>query len=187
MTMLGWDCSPGDRGNASEIDELKAMGCKKVHMPDCNSVQAINTGLDRLIGIAKENDIVVTTKLGNFHTSMTHGMRYLETLQKKGVRFISVDDDIDTTKKHGFMTSLRILLEWHRFNRAGAIKKGQDKHARIRGTKGGRPEKLNAEQKNALIKEYNTPHLTIQGICKKFGIERRTLNRIIKRWKASIA
>jgi len=100
----------------------------------------------------------------------------MSELEKLKIGFQSLQESIDTTTPGGKLVfhifgalaefDRNLISEW---TRAGL------EAARARGRKGGRPKKLDAEQREIAINLYNRKEHGVEEICRTLGISKPTL------------
>ena len=107
--------------------------------------------------------------------SYTHLLQIGLTLQRQGVAFRSLTEQMDTTMPHGaFLFSLfGALTQYERALTQERITAGLAA-ARRRGKHGGRPRAISAEQLEAILAALQGGASKV-AICRTFGVKRSTL------------
>ncbi len=102
-------------------------------------------------------------------------------LQKRGVAFRSLTEQMDTTTPHGeFLFSVfGALAQYERALTRERILAGLEA-AKKRGTTGGRPKAITDETLNAIVEALNAG-ASKAAICRTFGVKRSTLYDALKR------
>ena len=160
-----------------QIDALKEAGCDVIYTDHVSGSTLERPEFQRLLEQIKEGDLLVVWKLDRFSRSLRHCVDLLEQFQKKGVGFLSLTDNINTTKVMGrFMAQiLAIFAELERDLIRERTQKGLEA-ARSRGITGGRPQKLSFEDQKLLLHTYeNRKDIPVQHICNRYGISKATL------------
>ena len=119
--------------------------------------------------------VSIVWKLDRLGRSLPHLLQIVLTLQRQGVAFRSLTEQMDTTTPHGaFLFSLfGALAQYERALTQERITAGLAA-AKRRGKHGGRPRAISAEQLEAIL-------AALQGgaskaaICRTFGVKRSTL------------
>src|SRR6266702_405964 len=114
--------------------------------------------------------------------SLTHLIELLKGLQERGIEFISLTEQIDTTTPGGKLIFhlMGALAEFERDLIRERTNAGLTA-ARARGRIGGRPRKLKTNGKVALARRmFADQSHSIPEICSALGISRATLYRYVK-------
>jgi DNA invertase Pin-like site-specific DNA recombinase len=123
----------------------------------------------------------VVWRLDRLGRSLKHLIEVVTALEKRGIGFKSLTENIDTTTSGG-------KLIFHIFGALAEFERNLIRErtnagllaARARGRKGGRPKVLN-EKRAAMAQElYRNKQNSINDICKTLGISRATLYRYVK-------
>jgi DNA invertase Pin-like site-specific DNA recombinase len=123
----------------------------------------------------------VVWRLDRLGRSLKHLIEVVTDLEKRGIGFKSLTENIDTTTSGG-------KLIFHIFGALAEFERNLIRErtnagllaARARGRKGGRPKALN-EKRAAMAQElYHNKQNSINDICKTLGISRATLYRYVK-------
>ena len=135
--------STSDQSHDLQIDALTKSGCEKIYTETASGAKTSRPELDALLGFIREGDTLVVWKLDRLGRSMSHLLQVVESLELKGVGFICLEQNINTTTPTG-------KLIFHIFGALAEFEKGliQERTkagleaARSRGRMGGRPSKL---------------------------------------------
>lgn len=133
---------------STQEEKLHAFGCEKVFH---EKLSGASTGkrkqLEAALEYCREGDALVVTKLDRLARSMFDLQRILETLQRKKVDFIVLDQKIDTSTPTGKLTFnlLGAIAEFEREIINERVREGVEK-ARKNGVKFGPKFKLSQEQ-----------------------------------------
>src|SRR5205085_9695210 len=128
--------------------------------------------LQKCLAYLNPGDTLVVWKLDRFGRSMVDLVNTIMDLNKQGITFISLTENIDTTTAVGkmFLQFLAMLAEFERNLISERTKAGLDA-ARARGKKGGTPKVLPTSSKVALARRlYKDQTTPIKQICKDLGI-----------------
>ena len=163
----------------TQNEKLTAFGCEKVFQEKRSGAtrdkrEAVNAALE----FCREGDVLVITKLDRLARSMSDLQDISKTLDRKGVGFIVLDQNIDTTTPAGRLTFhlLGAVAEFERDLIAERRNEGIEK-AKQRGVKFGRREKLSDSQVQELRTAYGVGE-TRQELMKRFGISKSTFYRL---------
>jgi len=93
--------SKQEQHEALQIDALKAAGCEKWFVDKMTGSKAERKGLDEALAYVRPGDTFVVWKLDRAGRSLTHLIELLKGLQERGIEFISLTEQIDTTTPGG--------------------------------------------------------------------------------------
>jgi DNA invertase Pin-like site-specific DNA recombinase len=174
--------SKQEQQEALQIDALKEAGCEKWFIDKITGSKAERKGLDEALAYLRPGDTFVVWKLDRAGRSLTHLIALLKGLKERGIEFISLTEQIDTTTPGGKLIFhlMGALAEFERDLIRERTNAGLAA-ARARGRVGGRPRKLKTNGKVALARSlFADKSHSIEEICTTLGISRATLYRYVK-------
>ncbi len=132
-------------------------------------------GLQQALDYVHPGDCLVVWKLDRLGRSLSHLLSIVTTLQAQGMAFRSLTEQMDTTTPPGaFLLSVfGALAQYERALTQERIRAGLEA-ARRRGTRGGRPKAISAEQLEAILAALH-PGASKASLCRTFGVKRTTL------------
>jgi len=127
----------------------------------------------------REGDTIVVYKLDRISRSTKHLIELVEEFELRGVNFVSINDQIDTTTPMGkfFFRMMASIAELERDIISDRTKAGLEA-ARARGRVGGRPSKKKEKIETA-FKMYDSKDFSIEQILEATGLSRTTLYRYL--------
>lgn len=167
----------------TQLDKLQAAGCKKIfHEKQSGKSADDRVELQRaleFLELGGEGWTLVVTKLDRLARSMNDLTTITSKLQKNGVGFIVIDQQIDTTTSSGrlLFNILGSLAEFERDLINARCDEGR-KAAKAKGVQFGRKAKLGDEQVEAVKADVKAGVLSMEAIGEKHGISRKTVYRI---------
>ena len=172
----------GTTRGASNRCASHEAGCEKWFIDKITGSKAERKGLDEALAYVRPGDTFVVWKLDRAGRSLTHLIELLKGLKERGIEFISLTEQIDTTTPGGKLIFhlMGALAEFERDlirerTNAGLVA------ARARGRVGGRPRKLRTNGKVALARRmFADQSHSIPEICAALAISRATLYRYVK-------
>lgn len=140
--------------------------------------------LDQLAHTPTAGDTLTVWRLDRLGRSLKHLIEMISQLQERGIGFLSVQENIDTTTSGGKLIFhvFGALAEFERDLIRERTQAGLQA-ARARGRRGGRPRAaaLNDPKKAAIAQSlYDDPDNSIADICATLRISRSTLYRAIQ-------
>ena len=149
MTLIGYArVSTADQDPALQLDALREAGVKRTFEDrGVSGVKTERPGLREVLSFLREGDTLVVWRLDRLGRSMTHLLETVGTLEKDGIGFRSLTENIDTTTPTG-------RLVFHIFGALGQFERDLIRErtnaglraAAARGRKGGRPKAVTGEK-----------------------------------------
>ncbi len=181
--------SKQEQNEALQKDTLKEAGCEKYFSDKITGSKFERKGLEELLAFVRSGDTIVVWKLDRLGRSLKDLIETLNLLKDRGVDFISLTENIDTTTAGGKLIFhlMGALAEFERDligerTNAGLVA------ARARGRVGGRPRRWATNGKVALAQRlFADPHHSIPEICLTLGISRSTLYRYVREVKPPVS
>ncbi|PSQ93679.1 MAG: DNA invertase [Bacteroidetes bacterium QH_2_63_10] len=136
--------------------------------------------LEKCIGSLREGDTLIVWRLDCFERSLKDLVSKMETLEEKGVDFVSLTEGINTTTAQGKLTFhiFGALAEFERELTRERTMAGLEA-AREQGRVGGRPRALGEEDIPELQALMEDPDVPTADICERFGVSKATLYRYV--------
>jgi DNA invertase Pin-like site-specific DNA recombinase len=165
----------------AQLDALTAAGCDKIFTEKVSgNGSKEKPELDRLVENLREGDTLVVYKLDRLGRSTFKLLGLTEELQQRGVEFVSLKDQIDTTSAIGkaMFCMLAVLAEMERELIVERTQAGSQV-ARKRGRIGGRP-RVDKKNVDKALKLYETKEYSVAEITELTGVSKATLYRRLK-------
>lgn len=163
-----------------QIDALDRAGCDKVFSEKLSGAKGERPRLAEALSHLRPGDTLVVWKLDRLGRSLKHLVETVAELEKRGVGFRSLQEQIDTTSPtgklifHVFCALAEFERDLTRQRTAAALAA-----ARARGRKGGRPPKLDAKKQAQALSLYRDKTNSVTDICKTLKISRTTFYRYV--------
>ncbi len=173
--------STQDQNQDMQIDALKKAGSEKIFSDKVSGTVSERPGLTRLKEQLRTGDTLVVYRLDRLARSIKDLIDWVTYLEKEGVAFKSVHENIDTTTPTGKLT-FHIFAAIAEFERSLIVERTQAglAAARARGRKGGRPKALDKDNRDVAVDLYNQKKLTVEKICEMMEITKPTLYKYIR-------
>lgn len=164
---------------AKELDEDYDIYEEKESGGKTNRAQLKNA-----IRAAQDGNKFVVYKLDRLARSTKQLYETTETLTKKGVEFVSLSDNMDTTTSTGraMFGMLAVFAEFERDIIRERTKAGLES-AKRQGRTGGRPS-LDKDTRDRIVRYYNRGDSATE-IAKVLGVGRSTIYKIVNEAKLS--
>lgn len=174
--------STQEQNEALQMDALKEAGCEKFFTDKSTGAKFERKGLEETLAFVRSGDTVMVWKLDRLGRSLKDLISTLNLLNGRGVDFVSLTEQIDTSTPGGKLIFhlMGALAEFERDLIRERTNAGLAA-ARARGRVGGRPRKLKTSGKVALARSlFADKSHPIEEICTTLGISRATLYRYVK-------
>ena len=161
--------------------DLAAAGCEKFFEEQISSRKEDRPELRAAMDYCREGDELVVWKLDRFGRSLRELIDLVNELRERGVEFVSLRENIDTTTPGGKLI-FHVFGAVAEFERDLILERTMAglEAARARGRKGGRKPVMD-EGKIALASELMRDRETpISTVCEAVGVSRATLYRHLK-------
>jgi len=164
-----------------QTDALKKAGCEKIFSDFASGAKTERPGMTEALNFARKGDVLTVWKLDRLGRSLKHLVETVGDLEKRGIGFKSVQEQIDTTTSSGrlFFHIFASIAEFERDLIRERVQAGLTA-ARQRGRLGGRPSVMDAKKLKMAEALYRDKTNTPAEICKTLGISKATLYRHLK-------
>jgi DNA invertase Pin-like site-specific DNA recombinase len=170
--------STEDQNLNLQMDALEKYGCEKIFTDQVSGAIQDRKGLTEAITFARKSDSLVVWRLDRLGRSLQNLITTVNSLNEKGVAFVSLQESIDTTTANGKLT-------FHLFGALAEFERGLLRErtmaglasARSRGRVGGRPEKLTPQKIEIAKTLLSNPKNKIFDVCNALQVSRSTLYR----------
>jgi DNA invertase Pin-like site-specific DNA recombinase len=173
--------SKKDQNPELQRRELLAFGCERIFEEQVSSLKADRPELRAALEFCRKGDALVVWKLDRLGRSLRELIDLVNELQDRGVEFVSLRENLDTTTPGG-------KLVFHVFASVAEFERDLIRErtmagleaARARGRKGGRKRAMDAKKialASKLLKDGETP---VSDVCEAVGVSRATLYRYLK-------
>lgn len=167
--------STADQNLHLQKDALQAAGCERVFTDMVSGAREERPGLTAALEACRPGDTLVVWKLDRLGRSLSHLVETVRDLGARGVGFISLQEQLDTTTTGGKLIFhiFAALAEFERdlireHTNAGLAA------VRARGRKGGRPKGVDQKKQQAALALKHEARHSVREICEIVGISRNT-------------
>ncbi len=179
--LIGYErVSTDDQNLNLQHDALKEAGCEKIFSDKMSGVKADRPGLKEAFDYVRSGDTLVVWRLDRLGRSLKDLIALVEDLEQRQIGFCSLQESIDTTTSGG-------KLIFHMFGALAEFERNLIRErtqaglqaARARGRKGGRRQKLTAQQIDVGRSLAADQTRSVSSICEHLNISRPTYYRYI--------
>jgi DNA invertase Pin-like site-specific DNA recombinase len=170
--------STEEQSEDPQMDALNVAGCERIFRERMSGKSKQRPELERMMDTLRSGDIVVVQRLDRLGRSLKDLIELLDGFKSQQVKFISLNESIDTTTAVGELAFHMIgsIAQFERRLISERTKAGLDA-ARARGRKGGRRAKLTTSDIKKAQAMLLDPTVTKSEVAEHFGVSRPTLNK----------
>jgi len=170
--------STPDQSLAVQLEALQQHGCTKIFQEVASGTQADRQGLTAALDYVRPGDTLVVWRLDRLGRSLGQLIGLMHTLHQQQIGFQSVVEVIDTTTAMGqfFFQITGAFAELERNLMRERTLAGLAS-ARRRGRRGGRRKAIDPKTFAMALQLYEARTHSVQRICTRLGIARRTFYR----------
>lgn len=163
-------------------DALAVAGCEECFTDTASGVKSDRPGLQAALAACRSGDTLVVWKLDRLGRSLPHLVETIQSLDKRGIGFRSLQEQLDTTTSGGRLI-FHIFASLAEFERDLIRERTQAglAAARARGRKGGRPKGVDEKKRKAALALKRDLNYSIKEICDIVGISRNTYYKYTRR------
>jgi DNA invertase Pin-like site-specific DNA recombinase len=173
--------STPDQDLKLQRDALERFGCERVFTDVASGTTKARPGLLEALEFVRRGDTLAVWRLDRFGRSLPDLIERVTELQARGVNFVSLQEQLDTTTANG-------VLVFHIFGAMAQFERELIRErthagltaARARGKLGGRPKALDDKRRALVLRMYADKSNSVREICEAVGISRATLYRVTK-------
>ena len=172
--------SKNDQSLDVQIQNLTAAGCNEIFQEKISGVKDNRVQLNLLMGKLRKGDTICVVRLDRLGRRMIKLIDLINGFKVKGIEFISLENNIDTTTPMGMLlfSMCAAFSEMERELIKERVKAGLDA-AHSKGRKGGRPKALTTDKLKTLKSLVQSEEFSVTKICIMVGISRSVYYRAI--------
>lgn len=160
---------------------LRDAGCERIFRETASGGRWDRPQLTRLWEHLRPGDTLVVWKLDRLSRSVQDLLMILDRLRQQEVGFRSLTEDLDTTTAAGRMMvqMVGVFAEFERSLLRERTRLGLER-ARQQGRFGGRPSKLNSEQREEIVRMVRKHGKTSAEVARLFRVHPATVCRLLR-------
>jgi DNA invertase Pin-like site-specific DNA recombinase len=180
--------STPDQSLAVQLEALQQSGCTRIFQEVASGAQADRQALTAALDYVRLGDTLVVWRLDRLGRSLGQLIVLMQTLHRQQIGFQSVVEAIDTTTAMGqfFFQITGAFAELER-NLIRERTMAGLASARRRGRCGGRPKAIDPNTFAMALQLYEARTNSVQSICTRLGIARRTFYRSLASYRTQHA
>ena len=169
-------CSTIEQNEARQLKMAEEQNAEKVFVDKASGKNTDRAAFKEMMAFVRLGDIVVVKCISRIARNTRDLLSIVSELMEKGVEFVSLKENIDTTTPQGrFMLTVFGALAELEWQREGIeIAKSEGKY------KGRKPIDCNEAQMKALCKKWRAGEITATAAMKELGLKPNTFYRRVK-------
>ncbi len=177
--------STQDQNEARQIEAAKAAECEKVFLDKASGKDAQRKELKAMLEYVRQGDILVVSEISRLARNTADLLHIVESLEKKGVEFVSLKEAIDTRTPQGkfMLTVFGACAELERGHSKQRQAEGIAEAKKIPGKYAGRKEmEIDRKKFDTMCQEWRAGERTAVSIQKAFDMTATTFYKKVKAW-----
>lgn len=173
--------STKDQDLGRQVADLKKYGCEKIYQEKLSGKLKSRPELDLMLSELGPGDVVVIHKLDRLGRSLQHLLSLVNGFKERGVDFISLNDNFNTTTSQGklIFNIMGSIAEFERDLISDRTISGL-KYLKDMGVKLGRPDKSKDAIIRGMVSDLSREGMSVINIAKKCDISRPVVYKILK-------
>ena len=158
--------SKNDQSLDVQIQKLTAAGCNEIFQEKISGAKDNRVQLNLLMDKLRKGDTICVVRLDRLGRRMIKLIDLINGFKVKGIEFISLENNIDTTTPMGMLlfSMCAAFSEMERELIKERVKAGLDA-AHSKGRKGGRPKALTTDKLKTLKSLMQSEEFSVTKIC----------------------
>ncbi len=178
--------STREQNTARQDVLMEKLGVEKVYTDKLSGKNTDRPELQKMMDFVREGDVVVVESFSRFARNLRDLLDLTETLERKGVQFISQKERIDTNGPAGRLM-LQIFGALAEFERETILERQAEgiAVAKAKGCMTGRPKKAVGIFED-VYRDYEDKKISASEGARRLGIARSTWYRKVKEYEADV-
>ena len=175
-------CSTIEQNEARQLKMAEEQNAEKVFVDKASGKNTDRAAFKEMMAFVRAGDTVVVESISRIARNTRDLLSIVSELTEKGVEFVSLKENIDTTTPQGrfMLTVFGALAELERENILERQREGIE-IAKSEGMyKGRKPIDYDEAQMKALCKKWRTGEITATAAMKELGLKPNTFYRRVK-------
>ena len=189
MKVMYIRCSTEEQNEARQIETANELGIKKLFIDKASGKNADRKFLKEMMEYVREGDTVYCSDISRIARNTKDLLNIVEELNNKGVYFVSLKEQIDTSTPQGkfMLTVFGAMAELERENILARQREGIEIAKKEGKYKGRKRIDIDKKEFLEMVAEWEEGNRTASSIYKHFGISSQTFYRRINELKKNEA
>ena len=175
-------CSTIEQNEARQLKMAEEQNAEKVFVDKASGKNTDRTAFKEMMAFVRAGDTVVVESISRIARNTRDLLSIVSELTDKGVEFVSLKENIDTTTPQGrfMLTVFGALAELERENTLERQREGIEIAKSEGKYKGRKPIDYDEAQMKALCKKWRAVEITATAAMKELGLKPNTFYRRVK-------
>lgn len=175
-------CSIIEQNEARQLKMAEEQNAEKVFVDKASGKNTDRAAFKEMMAFVRADDTVVVESISRIARNTRDLLSIVSELTEKGVEFVSLKENIDTTTPQGrfMLTVFGALAELERENILERQREGIEIAKSEGKYKGRKPIDYDEAQMKALCKKWRTGEITATAAMKELGLKPNTFYRRVK-------
>ena len=175
-------CSTIEQNEARQLNMAEEQNAEKVFVDKASGKNTNRAAFKEMMAFVRAGDTVVVESISRIARNTRDLLSIVSELTEKGVEFVSLKENIDTTTPQGrfMLTVFGALAELERENILERQREGIEIAKSEGKYKGRKPIDYDESQMKALCKKWRTGEITATAAMKELGLKPNTFYRRVK-------
>lgn len=161
-----------------QIERLKSVGCEEIYQEKISGANDDRKQLKEMLSKLRKGDVVYVVRLDRLGRRMTKLINLINEFHEKGIQFISLENNLDTTTPMGMLlfNMCAAFSEMERELIKERVIAGIEA-AKEKGRKGGRPKALSNDDVEKVKALKTSGEFSVKQICSMMNISKSVYYR----------
>lgn len=175
-------CSTMEQNEARQLKMAEEQNAEKVFVDKASGKNTDRAAFKEMMAFVRAGDTVVVESISRIARNTRDLLSIVSELTEKGVEFVSLKENIDTTTPQGhfMLTVFGALAELERENILERQREGIEIAKSEGKYKGRKPIDYDEAQMKTLCKKWRTGEITATAAMKELGLKPNTFYRRVK-------
>lgn len=177
--------STQEQNEARQIEAAKQNDCEKTFIDKASGKNADRKQLKAMLDFVRQGDTVIVSDISRLARNTSDLLSIVNQLNEKGVEFVSLKENIDTTTATGkfVLTLFGAMAELERNTILQRQAEGIAEAKKIPGKYQGRkPMNIDRKRFDAMCRRWRAGEITAVSIQKEFQMTATTFYKKVKAW-----
>lgn len=178
--------STAEQNEARQLEALKPYEIEKIFLEKASAKDTHRPKLQEMLEFVREDDTVYVKDFSRLARSTKDLLNIVELLDKKGVKLISLKENIDskTTTGRLMLTMIGAIYEFERMNLLERQKEGIA-IAKLAGKYKGRREIKLPENGEEVFERWERREITGRAAMRELKLKSNTFYKLLTEWRVS--
>ena len=178
--------STAEQNEARQVEALEKHGIEKWYIEKVSGKDTKREKLQLMLDFVREGDVIYIMDFSRLSRSVKDLLEIIELLEKKGVRLVSLKENLDTHTPTGklMLTMIAAINEFERNNLLERQREGIEIAKREKKYKGRKP--LSLDNFDQVYDLWKSGEITAVAASKQLGISRYTFYNRVKQKEAHV-